>query len=228
MVDAAHQGDEARWSGDETKGLALDEESLRIWNTHFAVSVDPDNPQEPIRHFPNTGYWRYLREFDHLWLKYRFTLWPKSRRLFITWRTIGNYLWDTITHRTRYTFLQSRELSDAGMVGDHALGTRCLFMLEQLPKCVRPKKQLRVKESIVWVWPTDYDERATIRAVSADFDTFRSYPSTGAFLDEVAMQQHPELAITAARHGIEKVGRLTGVSTSNGQDYFYRAVENLA
>ena len=230
MLDAAAQADEARWQSvpDNEEGLRLDEESLRIWNTHFAISFDPDNPRQTDRPFPNTGVFSYLQEFDHLWLKFRFTLWPKSRRLFITWRTIGNYLWDTITHPARYTFFQSRELSDAGLVGDHALVSRAIFMLEQLPKCVKPKWKPRVKESLIWLWPPNYEQRATIRAVSADYDTFRSYPSTGVFLDEVAMQQHPELAIVAARHGIERIGRLTAVSTTNGQNYFHRIVENIA
>ena len=95
-----------------------DYESLQIWNDHFAYSKDPKNDKEPINKFPQ---WQYLKEADQIWLDNRFTLWAKSRRLFFSWRFIGNYLWDAIAHRARYTFFQSRELSDAGLDVEYAL-----------------------------------------------------------------------------------------------------------
>ena len=95
-------------------------------------------------------------------------------------------------------------------------------MWEQLPKCVRPKCEVRKKLQLLRFPHTG----SVIRAVSADFDAFRTFGSTGILMDEVAMQPHPELAFVAARPAVEDFGKLTGVSTPNGQNYFYRAVFN--
>ena len=191
-----------------------DYESLQIWNDHFAYSKDPKNDKHPINAFPQ---WDYLPETDRIWLDNRFTLWAKSRRLFYSWRFIGNYVWDAIAHSARYTFFQSRELSDAGLDVEYALLWRAHFMWEQLPKCLNVKCQMKKKHSLLY-FP---DTGSTIRAVSADFDAFRTFGATGILLDEVAMQQHPELAFVAARPAVEEFGRLTGVSTPNGENFFH-------
>lgn len=206
MLSAAKDGDE--------------QGSLFIWNHHFAKSKDPKCPDQPIRAFPN---YPYLEEADRIWLDNRFTVWAKSRRLFFTWRFVGNYLWDAITHGARYTFFQSRELSDAGLAIEYALLWRAWFMWGELPRCVRPRCNVRKKDSLLY-FP---DTGSTIRAVSADFDAFRTYGATGILLDEVAMQQHPELAFAAARPAVEEFGRLTGVSTPNGENFFHGVVYGL-
>ena len=221
MLDAAA---EAQEKDDPEERVALEYKSLTIWNTAFAKSLDPDDERNPVKFFPN---WLYLQQADQLWLRHRFTLWAKSRRLFFSWRFIGNYLWDSIAHRTRYTFFQSRELSDAGMDADHCLLWRANFIWERLPKCIRPKHKVKKKLQLIEYWPPNWSEKSTIRAVSADFDAFRSFPVTGALLDEVATQQHPELAFVAVRPAVEKRGRITGVSTPNGENFFHRAIYGL-
>lgn len=206
MQRAASKGDE--------------EESLWIWNHVFAKSIDPKHPEAPIQPFPN---YEYLLEADRIWLGHRFTLWAKSRRLFFSWRFVGNYLWDSLTHGSRYTFFQSRELSDAGMDADYALLWRAYFMWEQLPSCVRPKVIVKKKLQLLKFPATG----SVIRAVSADFDAFRTFGATGILMDEVAMQQHPELAFAASRPAVEDFGKLTGVSTPNGKN-FYEEVCRIA
>jgi len=219
MLELAAEA-EAPGKSDEEK-LALNYQSISIWNQAFATAQDP---KWGIKKFPN---WPYIQQADYLWLKYRFTLWAKGRRLFFTWRFVGDYVWDTVTHGARYTFLQSRELADAGMDIDYALLWRARFIIDQLPKCVRPKYKQKKKHQTLEVYPPNGMAKATIRAVSADFDAFRSFPMSGALLDEVAMQQHPELAFLAARPAAEQFGRITGVSTPNGENYFHRAVESI-
>jgi len=195
-------------------------ESAKIFIFKFCKTKDPKDPEEPIKLFPRK---RYLDESIDFWLDHRLTLWAKSRRMLYTWLFCELCLWDAIKYPARYSFLQSRELADAGMAVEYGLLWRVLFSLEQLDECVRPKYKIQKKYQIL----TLLDTGSTIRAVSADFDAFRQYGATFVLADEVATQPNPQLSFMAALPAVEGVGRFTGVSNPNGENYFFRKVMDL-
>lgn len=222
ILDLAAQADGFRRDGRTEEAFSADYESLSLWNRYFARTQDKETPWELIKPFPRK---RYLEELDRLWLREKALLVPKSRRMMATWRFISNNTWLFLTHKGSYIFLQSRELGDAGMDVDEALLWRVVWLLEHMPACspfkakkIRTRKKLQTLE-----YP---DMHSTIRAISADFDAFRSFGPTSIFADELAMQEHPEFGVTAALPALGLRGRYTGVSTVNGENYFHELYDD--
>lgn len=198
---------------------ADDQESAQLFIFGFAKTKDPFCPQEPIRGFPTI---QYLREAIALWVRYRLTLWAKSRRLLFTWLFVGLNLWDAIKYPARYQFFQSRKMEDAGLAVEYALLWRAIFMLDQLPGHLGYSHNyvLNRRDHIL----TLGGNGSILRGVSADFDAFRQFGTTSILADEVAMQQNPALSFTAGLPAVESFGRYTGLSTVNAENFFWLKV----
>ena len=68
------------------------------------------------------------------------------------------------------------------------------------------------------------DMNSEIRAIPHGGEAIRSWTATAVFTDELAFQEDAEDAIRAALPTIGKKGRLTAVSTANGENYWYELV----
>jgi len=215
ITNLAESADQYRKVGKAEEAFAADYESLSLWNKHFARTRDTKTPWQLVKPFPDT---EYLHEIDKLWLREKKVLIPKSRRMLLTWRIISNNTWRFLVHKGSYIFLQSREMGDAGMDVDEALLWRVVWFLEHMPACA-PGKRIHTRKRMQAL---QYPEmNSTIRAISADFDAFRSFGPTSIFADELAMQEHPEFGMTAAMPALEDYGSYTGVSTINGENHFW-------
>jgi hypothetical protein len=188
----------------------------------FVFGKDPTDPAHSIKRFaPQAVIADYIDEWTNPLNNIIFV--AKSRRVSCTWVNCALFYWDSIRHESRFTFMQSRELGDAGLDRDYALLWRVKFIHEHLPEHLRPAIKLKKRLQMLEL----PDTGASFMAISADFDGFRQYPGTGVYADELATQAHGGAGFLAAIPTLEGHGKYVASTTPNGREFFYRKVNDL-
>lgn len=221
--------------------LAL--EDPLCWFTHYCMTYDPHDRQQPIKAFGNVSepgrpdYKAYLAELIKTIHRENRLLIPKSRQMLVTWTVIAYFVWESIAKAMSYTFFQARKEGDAGWgsEGKDALHggfeqlpglshlARAKTIFENMPdnfglKISCPKKPPKMI----------FSNGSTLHAVSQDSDAFRQYTATGIFADEAAFQENAKRAFTAALPLLDKGSKYVAVSSVNGKDdFFYPKVHDL-
>jgi phage FluMu gp28-like protein len=183
----------------------------------FVYTCDPHS-EPTTQKFPiqTKPYLKYLAE---KWMDEPLLLVAKSRQMLITWLFIALYVWDSIMHQGRYTFFQSKKEDDSGNLKiPLSLLSRAKFIIDNLPPLVKPLYQVSQTPCIIY-FPTT---TSTIHAISQDSDAVRQYTATGILADELAFQENAEEAFRAVIPTLAGKGRFTGISSSNGKNFFYR------
>lgn len=161
------------------------------WLVNYVVTLDEHymdaGAEVPYRRFPPKVY---LRSAAHLWFKERYTAWPKSRQMMMTWLFAALYYGDAIFLPGRLNFLQSKKEPDAVAV---------------LKRVKMIDRQLRTHAP--WMAPRIVDDNETrlafandsrIQAVPEGAHQIRSYTPTGLLMDEAQEQPEAEQAFEAA------------------------------
>ena len=78
--------------------------------TECVYTIDQVDKNNPIKLFPNK---EYLKRYVSAWKSYDLTAVPKSRRMTLSWCTIGLFVWDTIFHVGRKQAFVSKKEDDA-------------------------------------------------------------------------------------------------------------------
>lgn len=191
--------------------------------TEFVYTFDPQHARnEPaIKKFPDKAYLRYLTK---VWTKERLLLVPKSRQLLITWLFVALYVWDAMAHFGRYIFFQSQKEDKAGFSTPLSLCSRAKFIIEHLPREIQKNNPVTIQKKPPVI--TFEATNSVIQGISQDSDDPRQYTASGYFSDEMAFQERAEEAITSAIPTLGITGKFVGVSSSNGQNFFYRLVHD--
>lgn len=173
----------------------------------FVITLDTHNKSQPLSAFPD---YDYLRQLVDLWLEHPLLVIAKSRQMMATWLFVALYLWDTIMHTGRLTFLQSKREEDA--IGNATAGTgllgRTRFIFDRLPPALKPPHKATANKI---EFPTI---NSTIWAIPQGADVLRQHTASGILADEFAFHPQAEDAYTAALPTIENGGRFTALSTA--------------
>jgi hypothetical protein len=185
--------------------------------THFVYTFDP---QSGGRHrFPNK---RYLRRTTEEWKNNRRLLIAKSRQLMCSWLFCALYLWECLSKPGSYIFFQSKKEEMAGFDSPLSLLSRVIYMYKQLPKSIQDMYEVKTsKQPPMFKIVTN---NSTIHAISQDSDSPRTYTSTGILADELAFQENAQEAFTSALPTLGTTGRYTGISSPNGETFFYKSL----
>lgn len=165
----------------------------------------------------------YLSIITDVWKKEDSILVAKSRQLMVTWLFCALNLHLAITKKAQMIFFISKKEDDAGLKNRLSLCSRSKFVLEHLPKDMRPPVRQREKPPSLYFPETD----STIQGVSQDAEALRMYTASSIFSDEWAFQEQAETSYAALKPTIEGGGKIAGVSTPNGkQNLFYKLVHD--
>ena len=197
------------------------------WLTHWAITLDAHDTENPLKAFPDKEYLKILVD---TWVKERLFLAPKSRQMMMSWLFVSLYLWDTIFHKGRLTFFQSKKADDAD-----DLVKRAKTIWDNMPKFLKryydPQKgfcEIRCNPQnkglhtfCKMTFPDIYSE---IRGIPEGGDVIRMHTASGILSDEMAFQPEAAGAYTAAKPTISSQGRFTGVSTAEDGTFFEQLV----
>lgn len=184
----------------------------------YSYTLDPHDVNHPIKLIPD---YPYIRELIRIFLTDKLIAVVKSRQLLVTWIFCALHVWLCTFFKGQYVFFISRKEADAGFDTPLSLCSRALFVLQNLPKEMRPEFTKSLQPPVL-KFPNFY---STIQGVSQDSDALRQYTASSILLDEMAFQEHATEAYAAVKPTIDGGGRLICVSTPNGKNnLFYKIV----
>lgn len=207
--------------------IAKQEVALRVpWYfcTEFVFTKDEHDKIHPIKRFPSI---EYLEKIVQLWLDNDLFLIAKSRQLKITWLMAALHLWLAL-QPGKLVFFQSKKEEDA-----NAVLTRAKLIYQYLPirmkyghctpvNLTQPPKFRDIYCHLELPWL-----HSEIIAIPQGPDILRSYTASAIFSDEMSFQEEARKAFEAAKPTIDGGGKFTGVSTPNGQEYFYNLLFDI-
>lgn len=199
---------------------------VKYFFKHLVFTKDEHDPGYRYKKFPYDEK-PHIDVWINNWLEYPRLIIPKSRQILATWTFAVLYLWDAISHRNRRIFFQSKKESDAGAILD-----RAKFVLDYMGgkhsglfKQVIPAYKYTTSKGD---WKLRFPElQSEIWAIPEGDDIIRSYTLSGWLCDEMAFQKNIEQAMKAAMPALIGGGRFTGLSSSNGKEYFYGMKNDL-
>lgn len=167
-------------------------------------TLDQVDQETPIKTLPDREYARYYCE---LWQRASLLAIPKSRRMTMSWFTIGLYLWDTMFHEGKFNAFVSKKEDDA-----HELVSRAKFIYEHIPEDKIPKALLPAMTSKFCLLEFP-DMQSKIQGFPQGADQLRQFTFSGIFGDECAFWEHAKAFYSASFPTIEGGGRMTLVSS---------------
>lgn len=194
--------------------------------TKYVYTLDEHNAKQPIRNFPS---YSYLEAITDSWMQESLLIIAKSRQMMITWLMSSLHLWLAL-QPGKLIFYQSKKEEDANAILDrtkfsyYRLSNRLkwgnaepnMISATESPK----ERSVYCKLEFPWL-------NSQIIAVAQGADVLRSRTASAIFSDEMAFQEKAESAFAAAKPTIDGGGKFTGVSSPNGQEFFYRMAFDL-
>lgn len=151
--------------------------------------------------FPDEAYLYYV---VRILQRERFTAWPKSRQVLMTWVTSAFYLHDSMWLPSRLNFVQSKKEDDADEVLE-----RANLIYSKQPKFIKEWQPVRRTKCLMKF----SRNRSRMIAIPEGPEHLRSYTATGLLNDETVFQSDVEKMLTAADPSLGKSGRLTLLSS---------------
>lgn len=167
-------------------------------------TLDQVSHGEAIKTLPNR---EYAKAYVELWQKCPLLAVPKSRRMTMSWFTIGLYLWDTLFHDGKFNAFVSKKEDDA-----NELVERAKFIYDHIPASKLPKEMLpeaRVKFCLL-EFPSI---NSKIQGFPQGADQLRQFTFSGIFGDESAFWPDAKAFYSATFPTIEGGGKMTLVSS---------------
>jgi phage FluMu gp28-like protein len=203
--------------------LGATEETVEVQDPYefifkYSYTLDPHDINNPIKKIPD---YPYIRELIQIFLKEKLIAVVKSRQLLVTWLFCALHVWLCAFHKGQYVFFISRKEADAGFDSPLSLCSRAHFIMEHLPKDLKPEYTKSLQPPIL-KFTKNF---STLHGVSQDSDALRQYTASSVFSDEMAFQEHASDAYAAIKPTIDGGGRLVCVSTPNGKNnLFYKII----
>lgn len=177
------------------------------WLTHWAVTEDAQNEENPFQPFPNKEHLFTLTKF---WMDRKYLLVPKSRQLTATWLFVGLYLHDSMFWPSRNTLFQCKIENDADLNLQ-----RARTIHQRLPRWMQEWQPM----NYIFTEAVFPRSRSKIRAIPAGEKHFRQNTLTGAFVDEAVTTEGLDEVLAGAKSALGRVGRFTAISSA-GPSYF--------
>lgn len=167
-------------------------------------TLDQVSKEEPVKLMPQR---EYLKLYCKLWQRYPLMAVPKTRRMTMSWATIGLYVWDTIFHKGRFNAFVSKKEDDA-----NELVNRAKFIVDNLDKEKIPRELIPAYNHKFNV--LDFPEfMSKIQGFPQGADQLRQFTFSGIFGDESAFWDYAEKFYSASFPTIDGGGRMTLVSS---------------
>lgn len=204
--------------------LGVTEETAKVVDPYEFIfkhcyTLDPHDISNPIKRIPD---YPYVRELIRIFLSEKLIAVVKSRQLLVTWIFCALHVWLCAFHKGQYVFFISRKEADAGFDSPLSLCSRAHFIVEHLPKDLKPEYVKSLQPPIL-KFTKNF---STLHGVSQDSDALRQYTASSVFSDEMAFQEHAGEAYAAIKPTIDGGGRLICVSTPNGKNnLFYKIIQ---
>ena len=213
----------------ETKS---EEESAKIFMFKFMRTFDPHQEGQvagkivgrSLEHLPSRAFPErdYIHDFIDAWLAELLLAISKSRQMLGTWTGVGLYCWDTYRHAGRVTIFKSIDKLHSGVGNELALLWRAQFIHDHLPKCVRPRMNIKRRDNVLQ-YP---DTGSAIIAATMEGSFPRTFTANGCLDDETAVQQYAEAGYSAIKPLLGPNGRYTAISTPMGENFWERLVND--
>ena len=202
---------------EQLERLVRYKEDLILFLSECCYTLDPVDSVNPIKLLPMDR--EYLRFFALCWLKYRLIAIPKSRRMTMSWTTIGCYLWDTLFHQGKANAFVSKKEDDAG-----ELVQRAEFMYDHIPKDkihpnLLPKKKVTTKPPLL-AFPEIYSK---IAGYPQGANQLRQFTFSGIMGDESAFWENAQKFYSGSKPTLDGGGRMSLIS-SRAPGFFKRLV----
>ena len=186
---------------------------------NYCYTLDPHDINNPIKRIPD---YPYVRELIRVFLAEKLIAVVKSRQLLVTWIFCALHVWLCTFHKDQYVFFIMRKEADAGFDSPLSLCARAHFIIEHLPKDLKPEYTKSLQPPIL-KFTKNF---STLHGVSQDSDALRQYTASSILSDEMAFQEHADEAYAALKPTIDGGGRLVCVSTPNGKNnLFYKIIQ---
>jgi len=183
--------------------------NIKIYQPGFVLTTDEHDEAEPTKHMPDKDY---LRLLAYTWVHRDLLLVPKSRQLMVSWLFMSISLHNLLARNSQRMAIISKKEEDAD-----ALIERAFTIYKNLPhgrlyvpEVNRIRNNMRCDTS-----------GSVMTAMNQSAKGLRSYTWSWVFADEMAFQQEADQMLTAAMAAIRGGGRMTGVSTPDGEETFH-------
>lgn len=172
--------------------------------TECVFTLDQVSKDEPIKLFPDK---EYLKLYAKMWVRYPLMAIPKTRRMTMSWATIGLYVWDTIFNRGRFNAFVSKKEDDA-----NELVNRAKFIIDNIDRNKLADELIPKYNHKFNV--LDFPElMSKIQGFPQGADQLRQFTFSGIFGDESAFWEYAEKFYAASFPTIDGGGRMTLVSS---------------
>lgn len=171
--------------------------------TECVYTLDQVDKNEPKKLFPDKDY---LKFYCRLWEAYPLLAVPKTRRMTMSWATIGLYTWEAIFQRGRFTAFVSKKEDDA-----NELVKRAKFIVDNLGAKIPRDLIPRYRDKFCLLEFIDTESR--IQGFPQGADQLRQFTFSGIFGDESAFWEKAQEFYAASFPTIDGGGRMTLVSS---------------
>jgi len=208
-------------SNEELSGLVVNQQILDEafskdcwrWCCQQVVTIDEaaDEGQSRRRRWP--AHLKYVQEAIQILKNERFVIFPKSRRMFITW-LICSYL----THDTRYNADSANFiLSETEQKAAFCIDKRCYHIEQNLrhEEFRKEVKTLRTKTGLIGRMTYPHNS-SYLWGLASTGDSLRAYTATKVFVDEIEFIEQAPAMTRSLIPLIEGGAQAIFASSSNG------------
>ena len=178
----------------------------------WAKTLDEHDEANPYKVLPDKDY---LRLYAYAWVYEPLVLVPKSRQMMVTWLFCCIAAHNLGVRPAQRMAIISKKFEDAD-----ALLERTEIVCDQLPRDRFYAPKVLKKSGEISCAATD----SVAMAMGEEAKGLRQYTFSWVFSDEMAFQDQADGMMQAAMPTVKGGGRLTGVSTANGEEVFHAAL----
>lgn len=185
---------------------------VKVYRPGFVLTTDEHDEANPTKVLPDKDY---LRLLAYTWVHRDLFIVPKSRQLMVSWLFCSIAAHNVIARsKQRMGFISKKE-EDAD-----ALIERVRTILDNLPhgRLLIPQYK-RISNEL-----SSPSTGSSIHAMNQEAKGLRSYTWSWLWSDETAFAEQADEMFTAGMAAVKGGGRMTSVSTPNGQDTFWGLV----
>jgi len=198
-------------AGQQTLDAAFAKDPWR-WACEQVITVDEaaDRGAPTRRRWPK--HLQYVKEAFQILENEQFVIFPKSRRMFITW-LICTYF----THHTRYNpDVANFILSETEQKAAFCIDKRCYHIEQNLRHAEFQKNVSTLRTKTGLVGRMTYDNGSYLWGLASTGDALRAYTATKVFVDEIEFIESAPALTRALVPLIEGGAQAVFASSSNG------------
>ncbi|MGE1061207.1 hypothetical protein NXG27_00960 [Megasphaera paucivorans] len=170
-----------------------------------------------VKHFPEKDY---LKRVDKIITGEKISIFPKSRRMMMTWRCLANLLYAAMFNPNLAIFIQSKKFEDSTyLMSDD----RLLFMYHHLPMHHSWPQIIRATKDKLGYGYIQFDNGTTFMAIAEGPDQLRQYTASILYATEMAFWEKAESTWNSFRPVIQGGGKII-VDSSANPGFFKRLV----